>query len=281
VVGAVALPREASSPTLIGALNNLSVVFDTTDANRMEELQLEASREAERFGDANMARFLRGNMIATRFVVGRWEEAISGADAFIAECEQGSAHYLESPARENRGYIRLARGHHDDALVDFRRSLELAREAGDPQQLIPALIRCAWADILTGRVSEARAAFAEALPLLRRNPAANWTLPEVALDLDEVPAVREILRALPSSTSAASMAMLDRAFVRASQLFAASGAVTFEAEAHLRAAEQFFVSGASAEGAAELEKALAFYRTVGATFYIERCEALLREAKTA
>jgi hypothetical protein len=39
--------------------------------------------------------------------------------------------------------------------------------------------------------------------------------------------------------------------------------------------------GRTAAGLAELEKALAFYRTVGATFYLERGEALLQEAKSA
>ena len=49
----------------------------------------------------------------------------------------------------------------------------------------------------------------------------------------------------------------------------------FEAEARLRAAEQFLAAGRRAEGETELEKALAFYRSVGATLFIERGEALL------
>ncbi len=39
--------------------------------------------------------------------------------------------------------------------------------------------------------------------------------------------------------------------------------------------------GRTAEGLAELEKALTFYRSVGATFFLDRGEALLAEAKTA
>ena len=40
-------------------------------------------------------------------------------------------------------------------------------------------------------------------------------------------------------------------------------------------------TGERAEGEAELEKALAFYRSVGATFFLERGEALLDAAQSA
>ena len=54
-----------------------------------------------------------------------------------------------------------------------------------------------------------------------------------------------------------------------------------EADVRIAAAEALLEAGRTAEGQAELEKALAFYRSVGATFFLDRGEALLAEAKTA
>ncbi len=57
------------------------------DWRRADELYAEALRLAERFGDRDAARFVRGNAIFADFVRGRWDEALSAADAFVAECE--------------------------------------------------------------------------------------------------------------------------------------------------------------------------------------------------
>ncbi len=44
--------------------------------------------------------------------------------------------------------------------------------------------------------------------------------------------------------------------------------------------EELIATGRRAEGEAELDKALAFYRSVGATFFVQRGEALLAQAAT-
>ena len=278
---AVEIGRSVNSAMVAGALNNLSVVVDTTDEWRVRELQREALREAERFGEVNLMRFVRGNLIAANWILGDWDEAVAVADEFIAECEQGSPHILEGPSRVFRAYIKLARGIRDEALEDFRRGLGLARERpDDPQSLAPALVRIAWAYLQVGRASDARAAFAEAIPILRKYPYARpWTLPEVALELGETSAVREILAGLPPSPGyRAMLAVLDGDFEEASEQYAAAGILLFEAEARLRAAEQLLAAGRSAEGEVELEKALTFYRSVGATLFIERGEQLLAKS---
>ena len=278
---AIEIGRTANSPMVSGALNNLAVVLDTTDARHVEQLQRESLHEAERFGDANLMRFMRGNLIPMWWILGEWNEALAAADGFIAECEQGSPHILEGPSRQFRGYIKLARGHRDEGLGDFTRALELARKTpDDPQFMVPALVRNAWANLRVGRVSDARSAFAEAIPHLRRNPFARpWTLPEVALELGETAATREILAGLPPSPGYKAMvAVLDGDFEEASELYAGAGILLFEAEARLRAAEQLLTAGRRAEGEVELEKALTFYRSVGATLFIQRGEALLAKS---
>ena len=278
---AIEIGRSTNSAMVSGALNNLSVVIDTTDVRRVQKLQHEALLEAERFGDVNLMRFLRGNFIASSWMLGEWDDAVTAADEFVAECEQGSPHILEGPSRLFRGYILLARGRRNESLEDFRQALELARRArAEPDIVIPALVRNAWANLQIGRLSEARALFAEAVPALRKHPYARpWVLAEVAVDLGETPAIRDIVAALPPSPAHRAMvAVLDGDFEAASQLYRTAGHVLFEAEARLRAAEQLLAQGRREKGEEELEKALSFYRSVGATLFIERGERLLAKS---
>jgi hypothetical protein len=49
----------------------------------------------------------------------------------------------------------------------------------------------------------------------------------------------------------------------------------------LRAAEELLDNGRPGEGEEQARKALAFYRSVAAVYYIDRCETLLQEAQSA
>jgi tetratricopeptide (TPR) repeat protein len=272
--------RAHNSPMVAGALNNLSVVLDYTDLLRVDELREEAGREAERFGDAQLMRFMEGNGIGTYWILGRWDEALATADRFIAECEE-APHVLEANSRQFRGYMRLARRRTDEALEDFRAALALARETpSDPQSMAPALIRMAWACQQVGETADAHDALEEALPFLRRDPFARpWTLAEVAVELDMRSEARTIFELLPPSTGRSAMlAVVDRRFAEAAAEYAAANILLFEAEARLRLAEQLVTEGRRAESEAELAKALAFYRPAGATLFLERCEGLLAQA---
>ena len=101
-------------------------------------------------------------------------------------------------------------------------------------------------------------------------------LPQVAIDLDRGPAVREfVARLQPSPGRSAALAMLDGDFVRAAALYEVGGFAVFAADARERAARDFIESGRRAEGEFELEKALVFYRSVDASLLIRRAEALL------
>ena len=61
----------------------------------------------------------------------------------------------------------------------------------------------------------------------------------------------------------------------AADRFAAMGNATFEARQRLHAGERLLTSGQRAASAVELQKALDFYRSVDATLFVERGEALL------
>ena len=281
---AIEVGRAANSPMAAGAMNNLTVFVDTADMRRVDELSRQAQQEAERFGDATMARFLRANSVASLWILGEWDEAVSIADDFIAECERGSSNVLEGPTRLFRGCMALARGRTEEALPDFRRALQLARDAAsiDPNGLVPALVRTAWADLQVGRIAEARDEFREALPLLLSNPYSKpWLVAEVAFELGETSTVREALLALPADAGRHGMvAVLDGDFAAAARFYAEANLLLFEAEARLRWAEELLANGHRPEGEGEIEKALAFYGPIGATLFVERGEALLVGAQS-
>ena len=91
------------------------------------ELYREALRAAERMGDRDNVRFMRGNLMYAGFFRGRWDELVEDADRFVAECEV-SPHYLEGAVRRLRAYVRLARGDHAGAVADLDQGLTSARD---------------------------------------------------------------------------------------------------------------------------------------------------------
>ena len=65
---------------------------------------------------------------------------------------------------------------------------------------------------------------------------------------------------------------------RAAEMFVQIGSMPDEARARLRAAEQLVASGRRAEADEQLQRSLAFWRSVGATRYIREGEALLAQS---
>jgi len=269
----------ANSAEAATILINLAVgAFFGGDVRREDELFGEAYLMAERFGDLDTLRFSRGDRIWTRWALGHWDEAGQAADQFIAECES-SPHYLESSAREVRAYLRLARGDRDGALEDYRRALELGRQIKDLQTLLPALVQSARGLALLGKTDEAQALAREAIELAEEhveNAVIFWMFNPVARQLGLRQQVRDLVeQASASPWKEVALAGAGGDFSRAADLFAAYGSPTHEAEARLCAAEELIEAGQRAAGEAELQKALAFYRKVGATRYIQQGEALL------
>jgi len=285
---ALELAVAANSPIAGSIANNVAVLATFAfDLRRSAQLTDEASRIAERLGDASSARWLRAQHIGEAFGFGRWDDALREADMFIAECEAGSPHYLEGEVRRHRGQIREGRGDIEGAVSDYRYALALVRESSDPQQVLPSLGAAVLAFETHGSADEVRRLAAEAVDLagLYAHEAA-WTLPgafllsRVAFESERE--LREALRDAPLPTwRELAFACLDRDFVRAAEIWAKGGSPTWEARLRLRAAEELVETGRRTEGEEQARKALTFYRTVGATYYIGRCEALLAEAKTA
>jgi tetratricopeptide (TPR) repeat protein len=279
---ALEIALAANSPVAATILINLAVeAFFSGDVAREDELFGEAYRTAERFGDRDALRFSRGDRIWTRWALGHWDEAGRAADEFIAECAS-SPHYLEGSVRDIRADLRIARGDREGALGDYRRALELARQIKDPQELLPALLQFARGLVLLGKIEEAQALAREALELVGEHvehAIVLFMFNPVARQLGLRQQVRDLVERAPESPwKDAALAGAGGDFSRAADLFAAYGSPMFEAEARLCAAEELIEAGQRAEGEAELRKAMSFYRSVGATFFIQRGEQLLAKS---
>jgi tetratricopeptide (TPR) repeat protein len=270
-----------NSPQAGTIANNIAVdAIFKFELRRAGGLFAEGLQIAERFGDGSNVRWLRHQCAAWSYVEGRWDEALAGEGAFIAECEAGSPHYLEAAARANRASIREARGDVEGALADSRRAVELVRESGDPQEVLPQLGNAVELLERHGFLAEARALAKEVVELGRRHPGdAVWALPfgflqsRIALEFStELGKVLETAPTWPWKHIA--LACLDRDFVGAAERWVKEESPTWQARLRFRAAEDMVEAGRHAEGEAQLERALAFYRSVGASFWIERAEAL-------
>ncbi len=274
----------AHSPVAGSIANNVAVqAFFEFDIRRAAELTDEGLRIAERFGDASGVRWLRAQRTSFGLMLGHWDDALELADAFIAECEAGSPHYLETRARIDRGAIREGRGDHDGALVDVEWALALVRAMSDPQAILAVVARAVAVFEACGRGDEARRLLAQHVSLMLDNPLEGAIT--IALELPDVELVRELEAELRDVLDRAplprwkevGLLVLDRDFVGAADMWAESGGRTREARLRLRAAEVLLEQGLGAEADVQASKALHFYRSVGATFLVERAEQLLAE----
>ena len=280
---ALEIALAANSPTAAGALNNLGAIAVLKDIPREYAFVQESRQVGERMGDREIMRFADGNLVWCLWALGRWDEAVEGANDFIAACERGSPHYLESSVREARAAILLARGDVEAALHDLGLARELASHARDPQTQLPPLGASARTYMLLGRTDDAKALAHELIARVRElsvTPPFVGIIAEFADELGLREEMQELVDGAPPSrfTEAAS-AKLSRDFGQAAAIYADLGFASAEADTRLFAAEVLIGAGRITEGELELQKALAFYRSVGATFFTERGKALLTEAQ--
>ena len=266
------------SPEAARAYNNLGAsVLALGDMRRAIALVGEARDTGQRLGNVNIARFSRTFRLWMVMRTGAWDETLPVADEFIAACEAGEPHYHEPGMRAQRAMVRLARDDLDGAVDDVRRALPLARSAGDPQNMVPTLARSARVLFEAGRSDEALELVREALG--REAVFQAIDLAWVASDLGYDDEVVAWLAKLPASKwRDAGQAVVAGDFLAAAATYEEIGDPHEEARARLRAAEQLVAEGRRAEADEQLGRALAFWRSVRATHYIRKAEALLAAA---
>jgi len=274
----------ANSAECVRGYTNLAsmLVAMLGELDRGIEIDAEGIRAAERFGDEIGLRFLRGHDLISTFLVGRWDECLVLADDFISASEAGSPHYMESAARGERAAILLARDADHEAVAEARASVQLARRTRDPQAVEPVYGMAATVLYQAGETHEAEGLIGELLDSWTPRPRylelvhrALWCV----VDLGHGERLASLLDgALDSPWTDAARAALSGDLVTAAEIHAGIGARPHEAAARLRATKHFIESGRRADADEQLQRALAFYRSVGATRYIREGEAMLAAA---
>ena len=270
----------ARSPEAARAYNNLgALVWTLGDFRRASGLFDEAVAAGERFGDAHTVDYSRLVQISCLLRTGAWNAGLARADEFLAACDEGESHYMESQIRCDRARCRLARDDVAGAEHDLELALPAALRAGDPQALVPALAFTAHLYAEAGRLGDARLVAREALAAAP----SGWSLDQLVWFAEELGCVEELGERLeqdPKQTkwAEAARAILRGDLVAASDIYFEIGDLMEEAYARLRAAEQLVADGRRSEANEQLEKALAFWRSVRATRYIRQGEALLAAA---
>ena len=272
----VELARVANSPQAARGLNLLaSLTAELGDLPRAFGLYGESRREAERFGDALVLRWLDVERMYELWWTGDWDAALAAGSDLLSVTEDGPAWFNELDVVLVRAKVGLAREGAAAALDEAERALELAREIGAPQILFPVLAFEAHALAAASRLEEAGAAADELLRLWlddgRGQSLGGFWLADLAFalatlgrgDLASVAGrARTPTRWLEATTAAGG-----GDWSRAAGIFAAIGSLPDEALARVRAASELTTADRSAEAEEERRRARAFHREVGADAY--------------
>ena len=247
---------------------------------RNAALKEEAREMASRFGQIVHRRWIRGTDAMDLYVRGRWKEAEASADEFLAEVEAGSPHYNAALCYAARAQTRLGRDQTAYAVADAERALELARLAKDPQTLNCVLPAVAHVLREAGDPGRAAVLACEVLDELRagKNSSAIDALHVLAWTLRSLGRGQDLIEVLPASDSTwvqAATAFSSGDLGHAAEVCGAMGAYTEEARDRLWLAEILVKQKRRGEADVQLELALDFYRSVGATRYIREGEELL------
>ncbi|MBA2569428.1 MAG: AAA family ATPase [Actinobacteria bacterium] len=282
----LAIAVAANSPESVRAYGNLaSSLVDLGELERAFTMNEEALRAAERFGLDDVLKWQTAELAWQPYFAGRWDDAMRRVDAHIAGFT-AEPFWMETPCRWLRGRMLLARGDDEGALVDAERAVELAREAKDPQILWPALSFAARTVFpvdpqrADGFVTEV---FSDwyAKGLISSGSESEWLadLTVVIAPLDRNSEFLDAVgRTTPNPWLAAAAAYASGDLLGAAEQYAAIGALPHEAYARLRGAETLVLAGRRAEADPELQRSLAFWRSVGATAHVREGEALLAQS---
>jgi class 3 adenylate cyclase/tetratricopeptide (TPR) repeat protein len=272
---------EIGSPESVRAYYNLGAMLGLSGQLLPSfDALAEGRKLAQRFGDAAWIAWYEAERLYEQYWRGDWDEALKLADDIGAGADAAASVKLD--AALVRSWIALARGDGGEALGSLRRAHAFAREAPDPQNLLPVLASLARAtaelidaDAAAGFVDELLEAFAQ-----RPSPPGYWVfdLAVASRRLGRGDRALEPIRSSAPSTRwlEAALAMVRGDLGRAADLFQKVGAQPEEAYCRL--------TGALERGGEPTSdgvgSALAFYRRVGASAYAREAEALLAHRRS-
>ena len=284
---ALEIALAADSPVAGAIVNNLAVFATYAgDFARTAELYDEALRVAERFGDAASARFIHGNRIWIQFMRGRLESGTRVRECVHRGVRGGRRRTPWRVAiRDVRASIRISRGDRDGALRDQLRSLELAQARLDLFHRLGSISSTAATYAELGRLEEARPLVREAVQLVRET-GVHGALIRLGLHADALDAADDLRAACAVGAGpavpfwrTAIVLTLDGELSAAADEMARAGNPTIEANVRRHAGLRLLAAGRTDEAEDELERALAFYRSVDASAYVAEIQAALAGAQ--
>jgi class 3 adenylate cyclase/tetratricopeptide (TPR) repeat protein len=283
---ALRLARTQNSPVALSCAGNLADIW--WDLGRLQEASdlhgygLEA---AGRFGIPIQFRRFRASQAMDCYYRGEWNEAATRIEEYLEAIEAGSPHRAKSDALVIRGRILLARGDADAACEDAVAALEFARGTGEPFTLRPALAFHARA-VLMRSPDQAAADVTELLGSIGAGQSiwGTWGLPDALEAVQQLDRLEELRRIIDAATPDSRWyrpveAICEGDPARAADLYAAMGSLPDEAIARLSSAQALMSAGETASAHEQLERALAFFRKVGAARYVQVADSLVAGAE--
>jgi class 3 adenylate cyclase/tetratricopeptide (TPR) repeat protein len=269
-----------SLPHMFRARMNLSSVLWTQgQLGRSQDLSDEAYETSIKHGRMNDAQYALGKRAEQYMVLGRWEESLADADAFLAAVETGPKLRGSSECHAVRSVVRFGRDDVQGALADIALAVQIARQTMEATSIVRACGIAADLHWQLGNPETARALADEAMECLKDGNASvmdylhvlAWTAAALGRGQDLV----SLMPRGEGDWARAARLFAEGDLRGAADVCAAMGALTEEARDRLRLAEQLGAEGRQSEAEIELQLALAFYRSVGATRYMREAEGLL------
>jgi predicted ATPase/class 3 adenylate cyclase len=261
------------------AYNNLAEDFVARgEPAEADAIFIDVSERLERIGLLNGLAWLRAAQATVVFDLGEWRRTEALIEEFLRLLGQLPGHYQEIQARHLQARLATARGDWGSAEPLWERTLALGREIRDPQAVGPALASRALVLVDAGRRDEAVPLLEEVVALRDEEGRTLYFMVLIHLawllrDFDRTDELPRPGRGKAWHDVATAIARDD--ILGAAELLATHGMRTEEAYARLRAAESLADEGRRVEAQAQLDRALAFYRSVGASAFVRRAEALL------
>ena len=266
----IALAREigAAQGMVRGYGNFASHVYGDGELARAYELHEQSLAAAERFGIDSGVRWQLAEQVEFDYHAGRWDEASRGLEALLAEFEGRSSHFMDPFLHMFRALFLAARGDLAAALEEDEFQVGFARDL-DPQSMHPSLAHSAFLRATAGdrktatqRVDDLLRLWQEDLRTVSFNPSELAFAAALLGRQEDFLAVADVARPTRWLEAAAAFARGDCR--HAAELYAEIGSRPNEAYARLSSAEP-----------AQVQRALDFYRSVGAAYFVKRAESAL------
>ena len=279
------IARRVGGPEYVRACGNLaSVLACEGQLQRAAELHREGLRVTQDIGHEEATRWLSTEIANDHMLAGNWEEARRIVDELMPGYEE-APFWIEPQTRVCRARLLIAEGAVEDAVIDADRAVAFVQGQSAFQGLCNPLAFRARLHAELGETKEAARVTAELLDVWKETRSAyveSWLLDlwfaawSGGEEARLTAAVGESSVAVPWLDVVS--AFIERDFDKATAQLESMASISGAALARLWAGEWLVEQGRHADAAVQLERALPFWRSVGAWRYLRRCESLLAAA---